>query len=465
MMKTPTAICLLILTAFLCQEITAGDVEWDDPQAGNPVMPGYFADPSIVEYQGRYYLYATIDSWGGPELGLWESEDFVNWQMHRLNWPTKEACTSSTSHGSMVWAPAVVQGPDGRFYMYVSVGSEIWAGVAEHPTGPWQNALQTDEPLIRCQQEQLNIHTIDADCFIDDDGRIWLYWGSGWDYKDGRCLVAELDTDMVTFISEFKDITPEHYFEGPHMIKRNGQYYLMYSDGRVYDDSYAIYYSRSDSPTGPFELGPNNPLLVSDRPRNIFGPGHHWVLNHGRQDYIVYHRHSIPYQEPMTRQICIDELNYDDQGNMLKITPTHRGIGPLGTAESRQRDLAAGKRVRACCHESNFQPAYIVNDNYATRWQAKPGNWPCWVEIDLGQLYDVEQVEIEFEYPYLPYSYKVEYADEQDNWQLYSDRRDEPRIGSPHRVSSGARARYLRVTVFQTPGNEHPASIWRVRVY
>lgn len=106
----------------------------------NPIMEGYFADPSIILYEGKYYIYATIDPWGGEELAVFETTDFKQFEQKHINWPTKQACTSPTSGESMVWAPSVVQGVDGQFYMYVSVGSEVWAGTAKHPLGPWENA-------------------------------------------------------------------------------------------------------------------------------------------------------------------------------------------------------------------------------------------------------------------------------------------------------------------------------------
>lgn len=117
------------------------------PHSANPILPGYFADPSLVQADGKLYIYATLDPWGDKTLGCWESSDFKNWTYRVLNWPTKQACTSPTSKAAGVWAPSVVRGQDGKFHMYVSVGSEVWAGVADHPLGPWRNALG-DRPLV-----------------------------------------------------------------------------------------------------------------------------------------------------------------------------------------------------------------------------------------------------------------------------------------------------------------------------
>jgi len=76
---------------------TAALLSGQAPASANPIIPGYYADPSIVSYEGKHYIYATIDPWGGKTLGCWESTDFKNWTSRELNWPTKAACTSRTS--------------------------------------------------------------------------------------------------------------------------------------------------------------------------------------------------------------------------------------------------------------------------------------------------------------------------------------------------------------------------------
>ncbi len=90
-------------------------VETQMTEINNPILPGYFADPSLVQYEGKFYLYATVDPWGADFLPCWVSEDFRNWTFHRLNWPTKAACTSALSHKNMVWAPSVIQKGDKNY--------------------------------------------------------------------------------------------------------------------------------------------------------------------------------------------------------------------------------------------------------------------------------------------------------------------------------------------------------------
>lgn len=109
---------------------------------------------------------------------------------------------------------------------------------------------------------------IDAHCFMDEDGKIFLYWGSGLNWVNGACFVVELEEDMVTFKSEPRNITPPNYFEGPFMFKRKGIYYLMYSDGKAIDATYKIRCSTGNTPFGPWKEGKNSPIL-STLPRTV----------------------------------------------------------------------------------------------------------------------------------------------------------------------------------------------------
>lgn len=286
----------------------------------NPIMPGYFADPTIIKEDGKFYIYATIDPWGGDELAVFESTDLKNFERKHINWPTKKACTSPTSNGSMVWAPAVRKGVDGKFYMYVSVGSEVWAGVSEHPLGPWKNAKADNTPLVAKNDFPL-VHNIDSDVFIDDDGQAYLYWGSGFNWVNGHCMVAKLGKDMASFDGTPKEVTPPTYFEGPHMIKRNGKYYLMFSDGKAIDATYKVGYAVGNSPMGPFELGVNSPILTTSPDSTTYGPGHHTVFTEKGQDYILYHRIYPQKEKYVLRQLCVDSLNFDAAGNIKKVTP------------------------------------------------------------------------------------------------------------------------------------------------
>lgn len=286
----------------------------------NPIVNGYYADPTVIKDKGVYYIYATIDPWGGKELGVLETKDFKNFTVRHINWPTKEACTSPTSNNSMVWAPSVRKAKNGKFYMYVAVGSEVWAGVADQPLGPWKNAKADNTPLVT-KNDFPEVHNIDPDCFIDDNGQAYLYWGSGYDWVNGHCMAVKLKSDMVALDGKPVDITPPHYFEAPHMVKRKGLYYLMYSYGKAIDATYQVRYSTGKTPLGPWTEGKYDPVLSTSADSTTFGPGHHTVFKENGQYYILYHRIHPQKQEYVLRELCIDSLNFDAQGNILKINP------------------------------------------------------------------------------------------------------------------------------------------------
>src|SRR5579871_1678757 len=284
----------------------------------NPLFGGFYAaDPSIVHYQGHYYIYATIDPWGGNELAVFQTRDFIHYQQKHINWPSKQSCTSPGSGDAKVWAPSVVQ-RKGKFYMYVSVGSEIWAGESSHPLGPWKSLLPEHVPLIS-RNYFPGYHMIDAECFIDDDGSAYLYWGSGLNWVNGKCFCVKLKKDMCSFDGKPSDITPPHYFEAPFIYKHGDRYYLMYSEGKAIDSSYKIRYSVSNSPTGPWTEGETSPIMQTTADGKVYGPGHHAVFQEKGQSYILYHKIFPQEKQYVLRQLCLDSLNFDDRGNIVKI--------------------------------------------------------------------------------------------------------------------------------------------------
>jgi len=305
---------------FLFSCAMSGYVMGQQQRILNPIINGYFADPSIVKYHDTYYIYATIDPWGSNELAVFTTKDFRKWEQKHINWPTKKACTSSSSKGSMVWAPSVVKANNGHYYMYVSVGSEVWAGVSTAPAGPWKNAKSDNTPLIPSDFRP-GYHMIDAECFIDDDGQAYLYWGSGLNWVNGHCFAVKLKKDMITFDGSPRDISPPGYFEAPFMYKRNGIYYLMYSNGKAIDYTYNIRYSTSKTPFGPWIEGENNPILSTSSDSTTYGPGHHTVFSENGQSYILYHRIFPQKKDFVLRQLCVDSLNFNSSGNILKVIP------------------------------------------------------------------------------------------------------------------------------------------------
>ncbi len=447
--------CLaLMLQSFssLAEEI------WNAPHQANPILPGYYADPSLLQHDGKFFLYATLDPWGGKTLGCWESSDFQNWTFRELNWPTKKACTSPTSKGAMVWAPSVVKTKDGRFFMYVSVGNEVWVGTAESPLGPWRNLLG-ERPLIPGNYKPA-YHMIDAECFLDEDGTAYLYWGSGWNWVNGHCFAVKLKPDMATFDGEPADVTPEHYFEGPFMWKRGGTYYLTYSYGKTTETSYEVRCATGTSPLGPFKETAESPILNTHRDLNVLSPGHHALFAHEGKTYILYHRHSIPFEaKAVNRQTCLDEVSFAADGTMQKVTPTHSSA-PL--AQGRSAGLAA--TASASSERPDYAAANVLDDNYATRWAAAPEAKGASLSLDLGESKEFRGIEIRPEFAWKPNRFRVEASGDGAKWETLLDATKDGALGSPIIIERGVLGRYVRLVYPETVSGKD-ISLFEVRVY
>lgn len=432
---------------------------WDSRGASNPILPGYFADPSLVQHGGKSYLYATIDPWGGRTLSCWESSDFKNWTFRELNWPTKEACTSPTSKGAMVWAPSVIRAPDGRFMMYVSVGSEVWVGTADSPLGPWRDA-NGGRPLISATWNS-TYHIIDAEAFVDDDGAVYLYWGSGWGWKNGRCFAVKLKPDLITFEGEPRDVTPANYFEGPFLFKHAGRYYLTYSQGKTVTDTYQVHYATGPGPLGPFTEAANSPILTTDHARDIVSPGHHAMFHRDGRAYILYHRHRLPYV-PNTayRQTCVDEVRFNEDGSIEKISPTHAGVALTGTRASPRLPATITASSAADGHRAEA----AFDDNYATRWTPAATDAAPWLRLDFGSVRAVARLELRPELPTVPLRFAVEVSGDGQTWSRVAERSPLDAAGSPLILTVDRPARYLRL-LFANADPAAPPSLWECAVY
>lgn len=431
----------LVVPLAPCPSADAAEPPGREAKAANPILPGYDADPSIVSQDGKFFIYATLDPWGGDTLGCWESGDFKHWTYRTLNWPTKAACTSPDSGGAAVWAPSVVRGPDGLFHMFISVGNEVWVGVAKHPLGPWQDT-NGGKPLIP-REYKPGFHMIDAEAFIDDDGTPWLYWGSGHNWVNGKCWAVKLNRAMNAFDGEPRDVTPTHYFEGPLMVKRHGVYFLMYSQGVTIKDTYQVRYATGDNPLGPFKEGSNSPILATDKSNNIISPGHHTIFRHQGRDYILYHRHSIPFVEDFVgRQICVDEIEFKADGSIGKVTPTHEGPALVrGRNPDRLPVTATASSDAGSFHAARF----ACDDNHATIWRATDAAVESWLQLDLGQASGISRIELRLEYAWKPYRFSLQSSPDGEEWTTIADHGKTPISGSPVIFRSPTRARFLRL--------------------
>ena len=470
---------------------------WNAPGNLNPILPGYFADPTIRKFGDTYYIYATTDGTGngyGPAQ-VWASYDMRHWRNVVMNWPTTE----------VVWAPDVVQQPDGTFRYYYCEPCVISIGESTTPTGPWTNVLGKEDAAMVPDRYVHNVITLDPQLFRDDDGSEYLYFTT-WGIYDGfGCGVAKVNPRFTSYRPPLTAVSPaapdarrwnEHapfpiaadsffcekrlipntelkdIFEAPFVFKRGDIYYFTYSSGSCHTDTYRVQYATSKAgPMGPFEY--KGELLTTNEDQTVHGPGHHSVLVEDGHYYIVYHRHDIAKSvHGFNRQVCIDEMKFDADGNILPIIPTHNALGVDILKDTKHRDLAFGATATASSYyDETFRPEYATDDNNATLWKARHGNWDGdahhdeWLQIDLGRSMTFNEVWTQFEYATFFYQYRIETSADGQTWTLYADRTTNRQQGSPMIDKGKAKARYLRITVTDTQKNGHLPAIWNVKVW
>ena len=467
MKQTTLSRFLAFATLFTCHLSIVFAQQWNTPGAANPFVPGYFADPTIRKFGDAYYLYATTDGTGngyGPAQ-VWVSYDFRNWKNLVMNWPTTE----------VVWAPDVVQQPDGGYRYYYCRPCEVIVGESKSPIGPWKNILgaQSDAVLVPDRFVH-NAITLDPQLFRDDDGQEYLYFCTWGIYKDFGCGVAkingnELGEKKLIPNTELKDI-----FEAPFVFKKDGIYYFTYSSGSCHDDTYRVQYAVSKvGPMGPFEY--KGCILKTNADGTVHGPGHHSILVENGHYYIVYHRHNNPRSvHGFNRQVCIDEMLFDDAGNILPVKPTHHAanvLNRIGNTPS-EKNIAYGAKVTASSYYDDwFKPEYAVDDNNGTLWKARHTNWQGalhhdeWLQIDLGKTQKFSEVWTQFEYATFFYQYKIETSKDGKMWTLFADRTQNTMQGSPMIDKKEVKARYIRITITDTQKNGHMPAIWNVKVW
>ncbi|MDG6107374.1 family 43 glycosylhydrolase [Dactylosporangium aurantiacum] len=309
----------LLATTLVPDPAAAAIPDYSTAEAGNPFVDGWYADPDVAVYNNTFWVYPTTSKGYSEQtyLDAFSSTDLVTWTKH----PNVLTKADVAWAGYAMWAPAPVQ-RDGRYYLYFAANDiqsnsalgGIGVAVADNPAGPFRDAI--GRPLIG--QFFNGAQPIDQDVFIDDDGQAYIYYG-GW----GHANVAKLNADMVslgTFSdgSTFKEITPAGYVEGPQMFKRNGRYYLMWSEGGWTGPDYSVSYAMSSSPTGPFTK--LDKVLAQD-PAVAKGSGHNSVINVPGTDtwYILYHRRPLSETDGNHRQLAYDRMTFNADGTIQRI--------------------------------------------------------------------------------------------------------------------------------------------------
>ena len=316
----------------------------------NPVIKGWYADPEATIYGDQYWIFPTFsDAYStempAPKPGVltarqklainpqylkqtffdaFSSPDLVHWEKHEHVLELRDVKWGEYA----LWAPSVIHA-NGKYYLLFGANDiqsdkeegGIGVAVAERPEGPYRDAL--GRPLVG--RFYNGAQPIDPYVFRDDDGQLYLYYG-GWKH----CNVARLRPDLLGLEpfpdgTMFKEVTPENYVEGSFVFRRNGKYYLMWSEGGWGGPDYSVAYATGDSPTGPFRRV--GKILQQDA-KVATGAGHHSLIKLAGSDtwYIVYHRRPLGDKDPNHREVCIDEMKFNPDGTIQPVRMTFEGV-------------------------------------------------------------------------------------------------------------------------------------------
>ncbi len=273
----------------------------------NPVMPGFFPDPSVVRVGEDYYMVNSTFQYF-PGIIISHSRDLVHWEHigHVLTEPAG-LDWSGLDDSCGVWAPDISY-HNGAYYVFFSFvqrrGKDLHitncATSATLPTGHWSTPAA------------LNHEGIDPSHFVDH-GRHYMLVNPG-----ARCFPLNDDCTATTGKGRtLWDGETGRSPEGPHLLKKGCYYYLLLAEGGT-GHGHRITAARARRRHGPYEPCPRNPILMqTDENATIQKTGHgKWVQTQTGDWWIVYlcARPCNGRFSTLGRETCLDPLTWGEDG-------------------------------------------------------------------------------------------------------------------------------------------------------
>ena len=385
------------------------------------------ADPSMICFRDRYYIFASMT------LGVWVSDDMTHWENHRL--PDS--------------LPLYDYAPDVRV-----LGGWVYfcASNRDHNCDRWRTKDILNGPYERIEG---SFPYWDPNLFIDDDGKIYFYWGCsnvtpiygveldpdtmnprteplalveghpheiGYErFGENNSLLPASEAEIDARVKAFHQaqgvdessipaglmplirgmFSNRPYIEGAWMDKHEGRYYLQYACPGTQFNTYSDGVYVSDSPLGPFVLADNNPY--SYKPGGFFpGAGHGSTMTDRMGN--VWHTATmrISRNHDFERRCGLWPAGFDADGELF----CNQRYGDWPMAVSGEKDdpwrgpawmlLSAGKAASASSSMEGHAPEKATEENVQTWWRAATDSRKEWLCVDLGKTFDVRAVQINF---------------------------------------------------------------------
>lgn len=415
------------------------------------------ADPMIVPYKGNYYLFSTNQS------GYYISNDLTRWKYIFAGFQRKPNDDDQCAPAVEVFGDTLI--------MLGSTYKDLPVWYTTHPEeGRWKHLAET----------ALLPHW-DPALFLDDDGKMYLYYGSsnefplkGVEYDRASFRPKSVIRNLVSLHPEAHgwerfgmnnddSSTLKPFAEGSFMTKHDGRYYLQYgapgTEFKVYADGVYV----SDKPLGPFVYQQHNPF--SYKPGGfVLGAGHGGTFKDNYGNYWHVATCMLSLRETFERRIGLYPAGFDSDGVMYANTAF--GDYPTTIPAAKENHikgnftgwmlLSLHKRVWASSSDSIYLPGNASDENMRTYWAAASGDPGEWLAMDLGAEKQVQAIQVNF-YEHkanqcgkamdVYHQYKIYASSDGEHWQLAVDKSDNDR-DVPHdyvELKQPLTTRYLKI--------------------
>lgn len=428
------------------------------------------ADPTVVRYKDQYLLFASKSS------GYWHSSDLAEWKFIKTSQiPTEE------------YAPTAVVMGDTIYFLASSTEKSTIYKSSDPLAGEWTIAV-----------EELELPVWDPAFFMDDDNRLFLYWGCSnvnpiygveVDYRNNFAFLGE-PRELIRsnrgengweVPGDYNTLTNNNpWIEGAWMTKKDGRYYLQYSGPGTEFKSYADGVYISDNPLGPFNLQSHNPF--AGKPEGFAaGAGHGSSFSDKYGNFWHIGTITISQKHVFERRLGLYPAFCDDDGTFYSITKY--GDWPLIIPSRKIKGfedifpgwmlLSYGKKVDVSSSVDSLPPSGMTDEEIRTYWAAETGSDQEFAVMDLGSSCLVYAIQVNFaEHNTEIYGrtqnpghrYTVWHSDDGTNWDMLIDNSDNI-TDNTHiykQLDSPVNARYLRINNIEVPGGHFAISGFRV---
>lgn len=441
------------------------------------------ADPVITLYKGDYYLFST------NQKGYWWSHDLYNWKFIARSFLKPEHHVYDDLCAPAVW----VQGD--TLLVFGSTHEKnfpIWMST-DPKVGQWKEAVNP-----------FQVGAWDPDFFLDDDGRLYLYWGSSNEFplygiEINRKTFAPIGKEKELFklnderfgwqrFGEYLDNTfLKPFIEGSWMTKHNGKYYLQYGGPGTEFSGYGDGVEVSDNPLGPFTPQPHNPF--SYKPGGFArGAGHGNTFQDNYKNWWHISTIAIAVKNNFERRLGLWPAGFDNDGVLYANTVF--GDYPHYLPDANNKALFNQNHTlntftgwmllnynKPVTVSSTLGAAYTANnavdESIKTYWSAATANPGEWIQTDLGKISTVNAVQINYadqdatilgKANGIYHQYQLFSSTDNKNWTMLKDK-SKNHTDVPHdyvELKQPVKARYIKLVNIQMPTGKFAISGLRV---